>query len=76
LLTSENWNNNLYDALNANVSNILSTIYLVSWIWIGNFMLLNLVLSILLDAFSEEDEEERELEEGGKKSKFEDLEGD
>jgi len=66
----------LYDALNANVSNILSTIYLVSWIWIGNFMLLNLVLSILLDAFSEEDEEERELEEGGKKSKFEDLEGD
>lgn len=39
-------------------------------------MLLNLVLSILLDAFSEEDEEEKEQEEGNsKKSKFDDLEG-
>ncbi|MBK8156914.1 MAG: ion transporter [Streptococcus sp.] len=60
LLTSENWNNNLYDCLNANVNQFLSSIYLISWIWIGNFMLLNLVLSILLDAFSEEDEEEKE----------------
>jgi len=60
LLTSENWNNNLYDSLNSGVNKFLSSIYLCSWIWIGNFMLLNLVLSILLDAFSEEDEEEKE----------------
>jgi len=38
-------------------------------------MLLNLFLAILLDAFSEEDEEEKEQEEGKKQSKFDELEG-
>ena len=32
---------------------------LISWIFIGNFVLLNLFLAILLDSFVEEDEEEK-----------------
>jgi regulatory protein YycI of two-component signal transduction system YycFG len=39
-------------------------LYFVSWIFIGNFILLNLFLAILLDGFlSEDDEEEGDLEE-------------
>lgn len=33
-------------------------IYLIAWIFIGNFILLNLFLAILIDAFLEQDEEE------------------
>ena len=39
-------------------------IYYVSWIFVGNFILLNLFLAILLDGFlSEDDEVEGDLEE-------------
>ena len=34
------------------------TIYFISWIFLGNFILLNLFLAILLDSFLEEGEEE------------------
>ena len=37
-------------------------IYYVSWIFIGNFILLNLFLAILLDSFLE-DEEQDSIEE-------------
>jgi hypothetical protein len=37
-------------------------IYYISWIFVGNFILLNLFLAILLDSFLEEDEEEDDLE--------------
>jgi hypothetical protein len=33
-------------------------VYYVSWIFIGNFILLNLFLAILLDGFLAEDDEE------------------
>jgi len=39
---------------------ILVSIYLIAWIFIGNFILLNLFLAILLDSFIEEEEEEEE----------------
>ena len=43
----------------SDVSKFFSTIFLISWIFIGNFILLNLFLAILLDGFeSGEDEEE------------------
>ena len=32
----------------------------ITWIFIGNFILLNLFLAILLDSFLEEDEEEQD----------------
>ena len=37
---------------------IPAAFYFISWIFIGNFILLNLFLAILLDAFIEGDEEE------------------
>jgi len=33
------------------------SIYLISWISLGNFILLNMFVAILLDSFLEEDEE-------------------
>ena len=35
----------------------ITSIYYISWIFIGNFILLNLFLAVLIDAFAEEDEE-------------------
>ena len=35
----------------------LTAIYYVSWIFIGNFILLNLFLAILIDSFTTEDSE-------------------
>jgi len=55
-LTMENWNSLLYDAIRANVFKAISCFYYISWIFIGNFILLNLFLAILLDSFLEEDE--------------------
>ena len=47
----------------SDVSKFFSTIFLISWIFIGNFILLNLFLAILLDGFeSNEDEKENEDE--------------
>jgi len=37
---------------------MLITAYFISWIFLGNFILLNLFLAILLDSFLEEGEEE------------------
>lgn len=70
----ENWQFILYDSMRAG-SPWMSALYLISWIFIGNFMLLNLFLAILLDSFTpssdettpkpkkkdEEDEEDAEL---------------
>ena len=41
----------------SDVSKIFSTIFLISWIFIGNFILLNLFLAILLDGFESNDDE-------------------
>jgi hypothetical protein len=42
--------------LRSNVSPWLSSAYFVLWIFVGNFILLNVFLAILLDAFLEEDD--------------------
>ena len=39
---------------------MLAVIYYMSWIFIGNYILLNLFLAIILDSFLEEDDEEEE----------------
>ena len=41
----------------------ITAIYYITWIFIGNFILLNLFLAILIDSFGEADEE---LEDGSK----------
>jgi len=39
------------------------SIFYIMWIFLGNFILLNLFLAILLDSFLEEDEESDETNE-------------
>ena len=50
------WQHILYLAMNSNVSKIISTLYLISWILIGNYVFLNLFLAIMLDEFFKESE--------------------
>ena len=64
MLTTENWNSVLYDSMrNQDIGLVAPVIYYVSWIFVGNFILLNLFLAILLDGFLCEDGEENEDEE-------------
>ena len=51
VLTIENWDGVLYKAVNTSLGQY-SFIYFFVWIVLGNFVLLNLFLAILLDAFS------------------------
>lgn len=44
-------------AYRSDVPGYLTSLYLFSWIFIGNFSLLNLFLAILLDGFSNESAE-------------------
>ena len=43
-----------------NLGQFIPVVYYVSWIFIGNYILLNLFLAILLDGFLSEDDEEDE----------------
>ena len=57
----ENWPDGLFVAMREEVgSKVVPIIFYVTWIFIGNYILLNLFLSILLDSFLEEDEEGQE----------------
>ena len=51
-MTLENWNDLIVVTFRSNVNKFLSAIYLISWIFIGNFVYLNLFLAILIDAFT------------------------
>ena len=62
VMTVENWSDILTVLYRSPVSNFISILYLVSWIFIGNYIFLNLFLALLLDEFTGEEVEE-ELEE-------------
>ena len=65
VLTMENWQLNLYQSMRTQNPKYVTAIFYVSWIFIGNFVLLNLFLAILLDSFvndEEVSEEQIELE--------------
>ena len=47
----------------------ITAIFYIVWIFLGNFILLNLFLAILLDSFLGEDEEEEEDESALRKKK-------
>ena len=51
----ENWQQVLYASMrsceNKMVNKTVTAIYYISWIFIGNFILLNLFLAILIDGF-------------------------
>lgn len=55
VLSMENWQAVMYDAMRTNVNWAITAAYFISWIFLGNFMLLNLFLAILLDSFAEVD---------------------
>ena len=56
LLTLENWNDILTSSLRSDVNYGISLLYLISWIFIGNYVLLNLFLAILLSGFDDIDD--------------------
>ncbi|EGR32725.1 hypothetical protein IMG5_072530 [Ichthyophthirius multifiliis] len=60
LVTLENWNDILYKTFNSDINKGVTTIYLVSWIFIGNWTFLNLFLAILLDGFTASSMNEQE----------------
>lgn len=52
MLTTENWNSIMFYAFSGTTSQGLIAVYFISCIFIGNWMLLNLFLAILLDSFT------------------------
>jgi hypothetical protein len=59
-MTLENWNSLLYANLSSKGYSIgyQSVLFMVSWIIIGNYILLNLFLGILLEGFGTGSEED------------------
>ncbi|KAL4477028.1 hypothetical protein ABPG72_011725 [Tetrahymena utriculariae] len=62
LVTLENWNDQLTTCLLSSVSNYVCSAYLISMIFIGNYILIDLVLAIMLDSF-ESDEVQKDRQE-------------
>ena len=58
VMTMENWNDILTACLRTENSYILTLLYLISWIFMGNYVLLNLFLAILLNGFGGEEDNE------------------
>lgn len=54
LITISNWNSVLYSCFRTSISKVFSLLYLSSGVLIGNYILLNLLLAILLDVFAQE----------------------
>jgi Ion transport protein len=76
LLTTENWNQVMFYAFSGTTSQAIIAVYFVSCIFIGNWMLLNLFLAILLDSFTQVEEEDMmtpEKKERIKQSMLDDL---
>lgn len=57
ILTLENWQNILYTAMSS-TAGYASCLYFLSWIFLGNYIILNLFLASLLENFSESNVEE------------------
>lgn len=76
LLTTENWNTVMFYAFSSTINQFLIALFFVSCIFIGNWMLLNLFLAILLDSFTAVEEEDMmtpEKKEAIKNKMLEDL---
>ena len=54
-MTLENWNDILVATLRTDVNKFFIITYFISWIFIGNYVLLNLFLAILLEGFDSND---------------------
>ena len=60
VLTGENWNEVLFDGIK--VTGFASVAYFLALTFLGNYVIFNLFLAILLDQFDQEEEEEEEKE--------------
>ena len=61
IVTLDGWISILGLMYNSVKTPIVSTLYLISWIFLGNFALINLFLAILLDSFTQSLEEEEQI---------------
>ena len=50
----ENWQLVLYYTMASSSSPLIVAIFYIAWIFLGNFILLNLFLAVLLDSFNNE----------------------
>ena len=67
----ENWQTVLFDSMRSDDQNpYIVSIFYIAWIFLGNFILLNLFLAILLDSFLEEEDEEDNEEEIAEKKRL------
>ncbi|OMJ68109.1 hypothetical protein SteCoe_34530 [Stentor coeruleus] len=57
LLSTENWNDILTSSMRSSIGPA-SSLFLIFWIILGNFVILNLFLAILLESFSTDEEED------------------
>lgn len=60
LLSTENWNDILTSSMRSSIGPA-SSLFLIFWIILGNFVILNLFLAILLESFSRDDEDDEIL---------------
>lgn len=70
VLTGENWNYALYEAARG-AGTFPAAIFYLSWVVLGQFILLNLFLAVLLDQFGRKNEEKRLNDERKAKRKSE-----
>ena len=55
ILTSTAWQHLLYLSYGSSANIYLTVLYIISWIFIGNYVLLNLFLAIILDEFTKDE---------------------
>ncbi|KAL4110193.1 hypothetical protein PRIC1_001886 [Phytophthora ramorum] len=66
IITSDNWNENMYDVIRSN--GMFAAFYTMSLIVFGNFIMMNLFLALLLDNFGSGDEEQSKIKEIDRKN--------
>ncbi len=57
IMTLERWQEILYLTMRSDIHPIINVVYLISWIFMGNYVLLNLFLAILFDGFHNGDKD-------------------
>ena len=58
----DGWSSVFYDTARGDLNKIIVSLFYIAWIFMGNFILLNLFLCILLNSFLEENDENEILE--------------
>jgi len=66
ILTGENWNSVMYDGIRG--TSELASLYFILLVVIGNYIILNLFLAILLDNFGGGNDDDEEIEEAEKEA--------